>query len=415
MTVVTKPPAKGFDPLAAQADFPILGQSVYGKRLVYLDNAASAQKPNVVIEAMRSTMETEYANVHRGLHYMSNAATTKFEIARETTAAFVGARKSKEVIFTGGGTDSINLVASSFVRDRIKPGDEIILSEFEHHSNIVPWHYLRQEQGAVLKWAPVNDDGTLDLEGYKNLFNDRTRFVAITHMSNAFGTLLPAKELVDIAHNHNVPILLDGCQAAVHLPLDMKALDCDFYAFSGHKVYGPTGIGVLYGKEEHLDAMRPYRGGGEMISIVTKDNIEYADVPHKFEAGTPAIVEAIALGAALDYMSGLDRDAVLAHEEDLLHYATKTMGALNSVRIFAPDADKGSILSFVIEGTHPHDISTIIDRSGVAIRAGHHCAQPLMDRFGVAATARASFALFNTRDDVDALVEAVQKAQEILI
>lgn len=406
--------APAFDPMEIRKDFPILNQKVYGKPLVYLDNAASAQKPTAVIQAMAEAMEGEYANVHRGLHYMSNEATGKFEAAREAAKDFLNAEHLEEVIFTAGATDAINLVAHSFVRPRIAPGDEIILSDLEHHSNIVPWHYLREEKGAVLKWIPVTDEGELDLEAYRDAFTERTKFVALSHMSNALGTLLPAEELVRIAHSHEVPILLDGCQAAVHVTLDMQALGCDFYAMSGHKLYGPTGIGVLYGKRALLEAMPPYRGGGEMISLVSREGIEYADLPHKFEAGTPAILEAIGLGAALRYFQGLDRDAIAAHEADLLAYATERLRGLNSIRIIGTAPEKGSILSFVMEGAHPHDLSMIIDRSGVAIRAGHHCAQPLMDRFDVPATARASFAMYNTREEVDIFVDALLKAQDML-
>ncbi len=411
MTSVTPAP---FNVQAVREDFPILTRKVYDKPLVYLDNAASAQKPSIVIDAMTDLMESGYANVHRGLHYLSNSATTRFEDARKTAARFINASETHEVIFTSGATDAINLVADSFGAD-IKPGDEIILSVMEHHSNIVPWHFLRERFGAVLKWVKMTDTGDLDMESYRQAFSPRTKIVALTHMSNALGTINPAKELIDIAHAQGAPVLLDGCQAAVHLPIDVQDLDVDFYAFSGHKVYGPTGIGVLYGKSNLLNAMRPYRGGGEMIEQVSLDKVTYGSLPQKFEAGTPPIIEAIGLGAALEYMMGLDRAAVAAHEADLLAYATERLEGLNSVRVFAAAPhQKGSILSFVVEGAHPHDISTIIDRAGIAIRAGHHCAQPLMDRLNMTATARASFALYNTRKEVDLFIEALEKARVLL-
>ncbi len=402
-----------FNAETVRADFPILARTVYDKPLVYLDNAASAQKPRCVIEAMKRFLEEGYANVHRGLHYLSNAATTRFEESRERAARFLNARHPHEIVFTSGATDGINLVADSFGADFVE-GDEIILSVMEHHSNIVPWHFLRERKGVVLKWVDIRDDGALDMGAYEQAFSPRTRMVALTHMSNALGTITPAKELVRIAHGHDVQVLLDGCQAAVHLGVDVQDLDVDFYVFSGHKIYGPTGIGVLYGKQKWLERMRPYRGGGEMIAEVTLDTVSYGDLPQKFEAGTPPIVGAIGLGAALDYIMALDRAAVQAHEEALLSYATECMMAHNDVRLFAPHVEKGSILSFTLEGTHPHDVSTIVDRSGVAIRAGHHCAQPVMDRFGVTATARASFAMYNTREDVDRLMAALDKAREFL-
>ncbi len=407
-------PKPTFDVDAVRADFPILSREVYGKPLVYLDNAASAQKPTAVINAMTRVMEEEYANVHRGLHYLSNEATAKYEVARETARTFLNAKETAEVLFTGNTTDAINLVASSVGLADIEEGDEIILSIMEHHSNIVPWYFLKERKGAVLKWVPMNDEGELLVEEYEKLFSPRTKFVAMTHMSNALGTITPAKELVRIAHDHGVPILLDGSQSAVHFPVDVQDLDCDYFVFTGHKVYGPTGIGVLYGKRERLEVLPPYRGGGEMISIVTQDEITYADLPHKFEAGTPPIVEGIGLGAALTYMMDMDRDAALAHEQDLLDHATRSLGSLNSLRLFGTSKNKGSILSFELEGAHAHDVSTIVDRSGVAVRAGHHCAQPLMDRMGVTSTARASFAFYNTHEEVEALVEAVKKARDLL-
>ena len=401
---IIKPATRKFDVDEVRADFPILSREVYGKPLVYLDNAASAQKPRAVIDAFSSTFDNEYANVHRGLHYLSNEATQKFEDAREKVRAFINAPTDGEVIFTGGATDSINLVASSFGEDNIGEGDEIILSQLEHHSNIVPWHYLRERKGAVLKWVPILDNGDLDLEAYEAAFSPRTKMVALTHMSNALGTITPIKEMIRIAHEKGALVLVDACQSVVHLPIDVQDLDCDFLAFSGHKLYGPTGIGVLFGKAELLRAMRPYRGGGEMIKVVEMDKITYADIPHRFEAGTPAIAEAIAMGAAVDYVTSIDRIAALNHENDLLAYATQRISEINAVRIIGTTPNKGSIISFVVEGAHPHDISTVIDRAGVALRAGHHCAQPVMERFGVPATSRVSFAMYNRKDEVDTLL-----------
>ncbi len=407
---IIKPATRKFDVEEVRADFPILSREVHGKPLVYLDNAASAQKPRSVIDAFSSTFDNEYANVHRGLHYLSNEATQKFEDAREKVRAFINAPTEGEVIFTGGATDAINLVASSFGEDNIGEGDEIILSQLEHHSNIVPWHYLRERKGAVLKWVPILDNGDLDLEAYEAAFSPRTKMVALTHMSNALGTITPIKEMIRIAHEKGALVLVDACQSVVHLPIDVQDLDCDFLAFSGHKLYGPTGIGVLFGKAELLRAMRPYRGGGEMIKVVEMDKITYADIPHRFEAGTPAIAEAIAMGAAVDYVTSIDRIAALNHENDLLAYATQRMSEINAVRIIGTTPNKGSIISFVVEGAHPHDISTVIDRAGVALRAGHHCAQPVMERFGVPATSRVSFAMYNRKDEVDTFIDALSSA-----
>ncbi|MBO6541952.1 MAG: cysteine desulfurase [Alphaproteobacteria bacterium] len=398
-----------FDVDAVRADFPILAREVYGKPLVYLDNAASAQKPKVVIDAIRDAYENEYANVHRGLHYLSNAATQRFEDARESVRRFLNASSPDEVIFTSGATDSINLVADSLGAD-IKEGDEIILSVLEHHSNIVPWHYLRERKGAVLKWVPVSDDGDLLVEEYEKLFSSRTKLVAMTAMSNAIGTVTPIKEMIETAHRHGVPVLVDASQRAVHLPTDVQDLDCDFLAITGHKLYGPSGIGVLYGKRNLLASMRPYRGGGEMIREVTMENVTYGEPPHRFEAGTPAIVPAIGLGVALDYMASFGMDAIAAHEAELLAYGTERLSEINSLKLVGTSANKGAILSFIVEGAHPHDISTVIDRAGVAVRAGHHCAQPAMDRFGVTGTCRASFSMYNTKAEVDALAEAIGNA-----
>ena len=402
--------SKTFDIETIRADFPILSTEVYGKPLVYLDNAASAQKPRQVIDKMTSVLETGYANVHRGLHYLSNKATDDFEAARESARQFLNAPKVEDIIFTSGATDAINLVAYSYLSPRIEPGDEIILSIMEHHSNIVPWHYLREEKGAVLKWVPVTDDGTLDFEAYLEMLSPKTKMVALTQMSNALGTITPMQEIIAAAHSVGAPVLVDGCQGAVHIVTDVQDLDADFYVFSGHKVYGPSGIGVLYGKTDLLAQMRPYRGGGEMIREVTTDKITYGDAPHRFEAGTPPIVEAIGLGAALDYMMDIGRSDMVAHENALLDYATEQILEINAIKLFGTSENKGSILSFNAEGVHAHDLATMIDRSGVAVRAGHHCAQPLMQRYQVPATARASFACYNTHAEVDRFVEAVRKA-----
>ena len=359
---------------------------------------------------MQRVFDEEYSNVHRGLHYLSNASTEVFEAARRTVQNFLNAASDKQIVFTGGATDAINLVAHSYLQPRLQPGDEIILSEMEHHSNIVPWHFLRAQCGAVLKWVPVKDDGALDMEAYADMLGPRTKFVSLTQMSNALGTVTDAKAIIDLAHAQGVPVLLDGCQGAVHLPTDVQALDIDFYVFSGHKVYGPGGIGVLYAKSEMLEGMRPYRGGGEMIREVSLDEVTYADPPHRFEAGTPPIVEAIGLGSALDYMMAIGWQNICAHEKALAAHAMDVVGSINRVRIFGTEPDKGAIVSFIVDGIHPHDIAMVMDRSGVALRAGHHCAQPLMKRFDVAATARASFAVYNTHDEVEALGVALTKA-----
>ena len=401
-----------YDVARIRADFPILSRDVYGKPLVYLDNGASAQKPKVVLDTIDHAYRMEYANVHRGLHFLSNAATAKYEDTREIVRRFLNASSTDEIIFTRNATEAINLVASSFGGMTIGEGDEIILSIMEHHSNIVPWHFHRERRGAVLKWAQITDDGEFQLDEFERLITKRTKMVAITHMSNVLGTVTPLKEIVRIAHAHNVPVLVDGSQSAVHMPIDVQDLDIDFYTFTGHKTYGPTGIGVLYAKKQHLDAMPPFLGGGDMIESVSKDNVTYGKTPHKFEAGTPPIVQAIGLGAALDYMMQVGRERISAHEEELKNYAHERLGRLNWLKIYGHAKDKGAIISFGIDGLHPHDISTIIDRSGVAVRAGHHCAQPLMERLGVTATCRASFAMYNTKAEVDALAEALIKARE---
>ena len=395
-----------------RADFPVLETQVHGKPLIYLDNAASAQKPLQVTERIKQFSTFEYANVHRGLHHLSNVATEAFEEARGRVAGFLNAENDKQIIFTGGATDAINMVAYGFLEPQIEAGDEIILSVMEHHSNIVPWHFMRERHGAVLKWVGVNQLGELDMQAYEAAFSDKTKFVALSQMSNALGTITPAKQLVDIAHAHGVPLLLDGCQGAVHLKNDMQALDCDFYVFSGHKVYGPSGIGVLYGKAERLDAMRPWRGGGEMIREVSVDNVTYGEVPHRFEAGTPPIIEAVGLSAALAYMQNIGFDTIQAHEAALAKHAMEAVGAIDRVTIYGTSPSKGAIVSFSVDGIHPHDLAMVMDRSGVAIRAGNHCAQPLMEHFGVAATARASFAIYNTHEEVEALAASLTKAIE---
>jgi cysteine desulfurase/selenocysteine lyase len=397
-----------------RADFEILSRSVYGKPLIYLDSAASAQKPRRVLDAMNEFATTEYANVHRGVHYLSATATQRYESARETVRRFVNAASAEEIVFTKGGTEAINLVASSYLAPRIQAGDEIVLTVMEHHSNIVPWHFLRERQGAVLKWVDVRDDGSLDADAFDAAIGPKTKLAAVAHMSNVLGTVTPLKEIVARAHAKGVPVLADGCQGAVHETVDVCDLDIDFYALTGHKLYGPTGIGALYAKRAHLDAMRPFNGGGEMIREVTRDFVSYADPPARFEAGTPPIVESVGLAAALDYIASFDRTAVKAHEISLLSHAREAVREFNWLRVIGDASGKGAILSFETEGMHAHDLATILDREGVAVRAGHHCAQPLMERFGVASTTRASFALYNTREDVDVLVEGLRKARKIL-
>jgi len=406
--------SSAYDVNRIRADFPILAMQVYGKPLVYLDNAASAQKPRVVLDRLDEVYTTQYANVHRGLHFLANEATEAYENAREKVAAFVNARRKEEIVFTRNATEAINLVAYTFGRERIKAGDEIVLSIMEHHSNIVPWHFLRERQGAVIKWAPVDDEGNFLFDEFEKLLTPRTKLVAITHMSNMLGTTVPANDVVRLAHARGIPVLFDGAQAAVHLDVDVRELDCDFYAFTGHKLYGPTGIGVLYGKYEHLAAMPPFNGGGEMIREVFEDHITYGDPPHKFEAGTPSIVQAIGLGAAIDYVTSVGKPRIRAHEAELVRYAHERLREINSLRIFGTANDKGPIVSFELKGAHPHDVATIIDRAGVAVRAGTHCVMPLLARFGVTATCRASFAMYNTRDEVDCLAQALLKAQNLL-
>ncbi len=411
MDTLRTPSLEPFDVERIRADFPILFREIYGKPLVYLDNGASAQKPRSVLDAISHAYEFEYANVHRGLHYLSNTATAKFEEARQITRRFLNAASEDEIIFTRNATEAINLVAASYGAS-FKEGDEIVLSIMEHHSNIVPWHFHRERKGCVLKWAPISDSGEFLLDEFEKLLTPRTKMVALTHMSNVLGTVVPVKECIRLAHARGIPVLVDGSQAAVHMTVDVQDLDADFYCFTGHKVYGPTGIGVLYAKKKHLDAMPPFLGGGEMIESVAMDRITYGHAPHKFEAGTPPIVQAIGLGAALNYMMQVGREEIAAHEAKLKVYAHRRLKELNWLRVYGNAKDKGAIVSFNINGLHPHDISTIIDRSGVAVRAGHHCAQPLMDRLGVTGTCRASFAMYNTEAEVDVLASALIKAHE---
>lgn len=399
----------GYNVWEVRKDFPILSREVHGKPLVYLDNGASAQKPQVVIDAITRAYGHEYANVHRGLHYLSNTATDNFEAAREKVRAFLNASSAEEIVFTRSSTEAINTVAYGLA-DEIGEGDEIILSIMEHHSNIVPWHFLRERKGAVIKWAPVNEDGVLEAQSVEDLVTDRTKVIAITHMSNVTGTVVPVKTICAMARERGIKVLLDGSQAAVHIPVDVQDIGCDYYVFTGHKLYGPSGIGALYGTAEALDSLQPFNGGGEMIKDVFEDRVTYADPPHRFEAGTPPIVQAIGLGAAIDYVEGLGREAIAAHEQELKEYAQKRLTEINSLRIFGNAKEKGAIFSFEIEGVHAHDISMVIDREGVAVRAGTHCAQPLLARYGVTSTCRASFGLYNTTEEVDVLVDALQKA-----
>jgi cysteine desulfurase/selenocysteine lyase len=401
-----------FDLDKVRADFPILSEQIHGHRLVYLDSGASAQKPVQVLDRMDRGFRHEYANVHRGLHTLANRATEGYEAGRESARSFLNAGRIEEVIFTKSATEAINLVASSFAGPRISEGDEIVTTVMEHHSNIVPWHFHRERKGAVLKFVDVHEDGSLDLEAFEAALTDRTRIVAVTHMSNVLGTINPIKDLIAIAHAKGIPVLIDGSQGAVHVPVDVQDLDADFYIMTGHKLYGPTGIGVLYGKYDLLAEMQPYQGGGEMIETVTLDGVTYNEPPHRFEAGTPPIVQAMGLGAALDYMLGLGRDAIAAHEHAVAEYARERLSRINSLRVIGTAEGKGGIFSFEISGAHAHDVATILDRYGIAVRAGTHCAQPLLKRFGVTSTCRASLALYNGKDDVDALVDGIERAQK---
>jgi cysteine desulfurase/selenocysteine lyase len=402
-----------YDVAKIRADFPALAMQVYGKPLVYLDNAASAQKPKQVLDRLQRAYTEQYANVHRGLHYLANEATEAYEAARETVRAFINAERKEEIIFTRNATEAINLVAYTFGRERIKAGDEIVLSIMEHHSNIVPWHFLRERQGAVIKWAPVDEDGNFLIEEFEKLLGPRTKLVAITQMSNALGTVVPVKEVVKLAHARGIPVLIDGAQGAVHLDVDVRDIDCDFYVFTGHKLYGPTGIGVLYGKYDLLASMPPFNGGGEMIQEVSQDRITYGEPPYRFEAGTPAIVQAIGLGAAIEYVNSIGKARIRAHEDTLVKYAHDRLGAINSLRIIGTAKDKGPVVSFELKGAHPHDVATVIDRQGVAVRAGTHCVMPLLARYGLTATCRASFALYNTKHEIDALAASLAKAQDM--
>ena len=396
---------------SVREDFPILATKVYGKPLVYLDNAASAQKPKAVVERMLHATYHEYANVHRGLHYLANAATDAYEAARESLRAFLNAGSASEIVFTKSATEAINLVAASFGEAFIKEGDEIVLSIMEHHANIVPWHFLRERRGAVLKWVDIDDEGNFLLDAFEQALTAKTKIVALTHLSNVLGTVTPVKEIVRIAHGRGIPVLIDGSQGAVHLDVDVVDLDVDFYCLTGHKLYGPTGIGALYGKKEWLEKLPPFLGGGEMIDEVTKDRVTYNEPPHRFEAGTPPIVQAIGLGAAVNYVRRIGRERIHAHELGLSNYAHERLSRINSLRGFGQAKGKGAIISFNMDGAHAHDVATVLDRCGVAVRAGTHCAQPLLSRFGVTSTCRASFALYNTFEEVDKLAGALIKAQ----
>ena len=402
-----------FNVEALRADFPILRRQVHGKPLVYLDNAATAQKPRAVIDTLSRYYEQENANIHRGVHYLSERATEEYEAARSTIQHFLNAPDASEIIFVRGATEGINLVAQTYGRANVGQGDEVLISAMEHHSNIVPWQILCEEKGAKLRVIPISDSGELVWEEFEKLLNSRTKMVAITHVSNALGTINPVRRIVEQSHRANVPVLVDGAQSVPHLEVDVQALDCDFFVFSGHKIYGPTGIGILYGKSALLDAMPPYQGGGDMISSVTFEKTTYNKLPYKFEAGTPHIAGGIGLGCAIGYLNGVGIERVEQHEHELLEYATQAVGEIPGLRIIGTAAEKASALSFIMEGIHPHDIGTILDQQGIAIRTGHHCAQPVMQRFGIPATARASFALYNTREEVDALISGLWKVREV--
>jgi cysteine desulfurase / selenocysteine lyase len=411
--IIRKPLAAGFDVDKIRTDFPILKQKIHGKPLVYFDNGATSQKPQVVIDALNRYYTTENSNIHRGVHFLSEQATTAYEAARHKIKHFINARSEQEIVFVRGTTEAINLVAQSYGRTFLKPGDEIIVSAMEHHSNIVPWQMLCEQTGARLRVVPINHDGELVLDEYCRMLNERTKLISITHVSNALGTIVPVKEIVRLAHERGVPVLVDGAQAAPHLKVDVQELDCDFYAFSGHKLFGPTGVGILYGRSELLDAMPPYQGGGDMISLVTFEKTHYNVLPYKFEAGTPHIAGGIALGAAVDYLEGLDWQQVEAHEHRLLTYATAALSEIKGLRIIGTAKEKVGVVSFVFDHVHAHDMGTILDQEGVAVRAGHHCAMPVMQRFGVPATTRASFALYNTRQEIDILLRGIQRALEV--
>lgn len=404
-------PATAYDVEAVRRDFPILSREVYGKPLVYLDSGASAQKPQVVIDAVAHAYANEYANVHRGLHFLSNAATDAYEGAREKVRRFLNAGSLDEIVFTKSSTEAINTVAYGWGMPNIGEDDEIVVTIMEHHSNIVPWHFIRERQGAKLVWVPVDDEGAFHIEDFEKSLTEKTKLIAITHMSNALGTIVPVKEVCRIARERGIPVLVDGSQGAVHMPVDVQDIDCDWYVMTGHKLYGPSGIGVLYGKMDRLKEMRPFQGGGEMIVDVSEDNITYNDPPHRFEAGTPPIVQAIGLGYALDYMETVGRAAIARHEADLAAYAAERLRSVNSLRIIGEAPSKGSIFAFELAGIHAHDVSMLIDRRGIAVRAGTHCAMPLLKRFGVTSTCRASFGMYNTRAEVDALADALDYAR----
>lgn len=413
MSALPKTKQAGFDVERIRADFPILSEKVYGKPLVFLDSGASAQKPRAVIDAMTQMYEHTYANVHRGIYALSQQATDAYEKAREKIAHFIGTRDVREVVFTRNATEAINLVAHSWGWKNLKAGDEVLITHLEHHANIVPWQILGERYGVVLKVAPINDRGELIWDEFVKLIGPKTKLIALAHVSNTLGTILPVAEIIRVAHEKGVKVLIDGSQAVQHMPVDVKALDADFYVFTGHKLYGPTGIGVLYAKAEILEGMPPWQGGGDMILSVSFEKTEYNDIPHRFEAGTPAFVEAVGLGAAIDYVQSIGLEAIAAHEADLTAYAMEKLSAINSLRIIGTAAHKAGVISFVLEGIHPHDIGTILDREGIAVRVGQHCAHPLMERFGVPATVRASFGMYNTRAEIDALCAGLRRVREI--
>ncbi len=402
----------GYDVERIRQDFPVLDQEIRGKKLVYLDNAATSQKPKTVIDSIVNYYENDNANIHRGVHTLSERATLSYENARKTVAKFMNAESEKEIVFTRGATEAINLIANAFA-EKLSAGDEVLITAMEHHSNIVPWQMLCEKTGAVLKVAPINERGELILESFEALVSKKTKFAAISHMSNALGTINPIKQMIDLLHQFDVPVLIDGAQAIPHITVDVQALDCEFYVFSGHKLYAPTGIGALYGKMEQLEQMAPYQAGGDMISVVTFDKTVYNKVPYKFEAGTPNIVGTIGLGAAIDYVTNIGVDAIAAHENSLLEYAVEQSKKIDKLRIIGTAENKGAIMSFVLDGIHPHDIGTMMDHQGIAVRAGHHCAMPVMDFFGVPATARASFAMYNTHEEVDALMAGIENLIEM--
>jgi cysteine desulfurase/selenocysteine lyase len=406
-------PHRAFDVWSIREDFPILKRQIHGKPLIYLDNAATSQKPQLVIDTLHRYYAAENANIHRGVHYLSERATQAYEDARMKVRHFINAPSEREIIFTRSVTEAINLVMHSYARKFVKAGDEIIISAMEHHSNIVPWQILCEENGAILRVVPINDHGEFLLDAYEKLLNPKTKLVAVTQVSNALGSITPVRQIIDLAHQRDIPVLIDGAQAVPHFKVDVQELDCEFYGFSGHKLYGPTGIGILYGKAKLLEAMPPYQGGGDMIRSVTFEKTIYAPIPSKFEAGTPHIAGGIGLGAAIDYLEGIGMEAINAYEQELLVYAMEAVGAIPGVHIFGTAKEKAGVISFSIEGVHPHDIGTILDQEGIAIRTGHHCAQPVMDRFGVPAMARASLAFYNTKEEIDALVAGIYKVQEV--